>query len=257
MSNFKYEKIPAFTKRKGDSIVYDSEGELIYFVPEDYFGHKSAIIEGSYVKLLGSFLYKIYTDNGKSSEPKLFNWPTMFYCKPSSIKKVKDIVIKELSDEPMDCRLLHFEKGDELVTNVFTPQDIDNVSEVLRLHVRTGRIPNIIPYNTLYKFLYDALDINGASINIHSQAYGLVYSKLARDPDNDDELFRRSKAIKESMIGYKTISVHIAAKRISPFVSLTSENMDEAIMSAVMMSDEEESGKRKHKYSPLERVMTM
>ena len=85
----------------------------------------------------------------------------------------------------------------------------------------------------------------------------LLYSKICRDPNDINVPFRLSKAIDESMINYKPISIKRAAKLISPFTAITSENIDEAIMSAVIMSDNEESGKSKHKSSPLERILTM
>ena len=59
------------------------------------------------------------------------------------------------------------------------------------------------------------------------------------------------------MTGYKPISIKRAAKLISAFVAMTSENIDESIMVAVMMSDDEKTGKSKHKESPLEKIMTM
>ena len=77
-----------------------------------------------------------------------------------------------------------------------------------------------------------------------------------RYPQDVSKPFRLSKAINNKMTGYTPISIKEASKYISPFVSLTSENMDESIMSAVLLTEEEKSGKQ-HKESPLERVLTM
>ena len=253
---FKYKQIPPFCRREGNALLYDGEGELVYYVPEDYFNGNSAIIEGAYIRLLGSFLYRIFNKNGNGGKFNTFMWPTMFLCRPSNVEKVKGLVL-EGSDTPSDYRLLHFVDGDQLVTRVHTEHDIDNVSEVLRLHLKTGRVPNTIPYDELYMYLYEAMGLNGSNFDIHAQSMGLIYSKIARDPENIDNLFRLSKAIDQSMTGYTPMSIKIAAKKISPFIAITSENMDEAIMSAVLISDDEETGKTKHKSSPLERVMTM
>ena len=99
--------------------------------------------------------------------------------------------------------------------------------------------------------------LNSGTYKIHAQAMGLLYSKICRDPKDISTPFRLSKTANEKMTGYTSISIKEASKYVSPFVSLTSENLDEAIMSAVLLSDEEKTGKRTHKESPLERVITM
>lgn len=260
---FKYREIPGFCKRDGDALLYNGDGEIIYYIPKTYFARKSAIVEGAYVRLLGSFMYRIFDKNGKPGEFKLFNYPTMFYCKPSEITDEElvlgnDAILKSEGEaDAASYRLLHFKPNDQLVTRVHTAQNTDNLSELLSLHLRTGKIPNTIPYDQLYDYLFESATLNGIKLNFSAQAMGLIYSKVARDPDNIDNIFRLSKAINKSMTGYTPVSIKIAAKKISPFVSITSENMDEAIMTAVIMTDEENTGKRKHTESPLERVMTM
>ena len=52
---FKYKEIPSFTKREGNAIIFKGDGVLQYYIPETYFEGKSATVQGSYIKLLGSF----------------------------------------------------------------------------------------------------------------------------------------------------------------------------------------------------------
>lgn len=254
--DFKYKEIPPFTKRMGDALLFDQDGRLEYYIPDDYFEGKSATIEGSYVRLMGSFNYRIYDKNDNPGKLMAFNFVTMFVCRPGKIDTKKKLKL-DTDYEPEEYRILTFYKGDQLITRVHTEQNIDNVSELYRLHLMTGNVPNTIPYNELYLFPYDCMELNGGKYNVHSQAMGLLYSKICRDPNDVNVPFRLSKAIDESMINYKPISIKRAAKLISPFTAITSENIDEAIMSAVIMSDNEESGKSKHKNSPLERILTM
>ena len=110
--------------------------------------------------------------------------------------------------------------------------------------------------NELYKALYDCMEFNSGKYKIHSQAVGLLYSKICRDPEDISKTFRESNAINKSMKGFATISIKEAAKYVSPFVSLTSENLDESIMSSILLTDEEKNGK-KHTESPLEKVLMM
>ena len=258
MPSFKYTKIPPFTRREEDALLFNGEGHLEYYIPEDYFGEgksSSAIIEGTYVKLMGSFNYRVYDKSGKPGKLMTFNYPTMFYCKPDHFEKRPDMALNE-GLEPADYRILYFNDGDQLVTRVHIEKDIDNLSELFRLHIRTGKIPNTLNYNELYKALYDCMEFNSGKYKIHSQAVGLLYSKICRDPEDISKTFRESNAINKSMKGFATISIKEAAKYVSPFVSLTSENLDESIMSSILLTDEEKNGK-KHTESPLEKVLMM
>ena len=258
MATYKYTAIPPFAKRDGDALLFDQDGILEYYIPEDYFGtgnSTSATIEGSYVRLLGSFNYRITDVNGNAGNLMTFNFPTMFMCRPGKVEKKKNIRLDRGLDES-DYRVLTFYKGDQLITRCHVEQHIDNMSELFRLHIQTGRIPNTIPYDTLYQYPYECMSLNSKGYDVHSQAMGLLYSKICRDPQDVSKPFRLSKAINNKMTGYTPISIKEASKYISPFVSLTSENMDESIMSAVLLTEEEKSGKQ-HKESPLERVLTM
>lgn len=258
MPSFKYTEIPSFAKREEDALLFNNDGYLEYYIPEDYFGtgkSTSATIEGSYIKLLGSFNYRIYDANGNAGKLMAFNYPTMFICKPGRIDKKKDLVLDEGLDAD-DYRILRFEKGDQLITRVHVEKNIDNVSELLRLHIQTGRIPNSLDYNTLYRYPYEAMGYNSGNYAVHSQAMGLIYSKNCVDPEDPSTPFRMSKAINKSMHGYKAISIKEAAKYISPFASITSENFDVSVMSATLLTEEEKNGK-KHTESPLERVLMM
>ena len=37
MLTFKYNNIPPFAKRDGDALLFDQDGILEYYIPEDYF----------------------------------------------------------------------------------------------------------------------------------------------------------------------------------------------------------------------------
>ena len=256
--SFKYTEIPPFMKRDGEALIFDQDGWLEYYIPEEYFTSSkssAAIVEGAYIKLIGSFNYRIFDEKGNPGKLMAFNFPTLFICKPGKIDKKKDITIDPTLD-PGDYRIFRFEKGDQLVTRVHMEKNIDNLGSLIRLHIKTGKFPNSIPYNELYKYLYNGMAYNSGNYNIHSQAVGLLYSKSCTDPHDHSIQFRLSKAINKSMTGYQTISIKEAAKYISPFASITSENFDESVMSATLLTDEEKKGK-KHTESPLERVLMM
>lgn len=255
MSKFKFDRIPPFVERVGNSLIYKNGGEVHYYIPENYFGNQ-ATIEGSYIRLLGSFCYRIIDENGKKSDLRLFNYPSAFLCKPSMIKKEKNIKLEE-NIRADDYRILIFNKGDQLVSSVFTPQNIDNTTDLFSLHIMTGKIPKGIPYDKLYLYPYESLTLNGAKFNVHTQLMALVYSKLCRDPHDIKNLFRLSKAIDKDPASYIPISIKEIPKYTSPFSAITSENIDDGIISSILLSEDEESGVIQHRENPLEKVMMM
>ena len=52
---FKFTEIPPFARREEDALLFNQDGSLEYYIPEDYFGSgksTSATVEGAYVKLI-------------------------------------------------------------------------------------------------------------------------------------------------------------------------------------------------------------
>lgn len=251
MSDFKHPDCPKFLRREGNAVLFDIDGgEFLFYVPEVEFGTRSAEIYGSYVKLLGILNYIIIDKNGKEGELKTFKWPTLFSTKPSSIEKVKNLKLNKTM-RPADYRILHYKYGDEVISSVFTPQETDNAEELFRLFLVTGKIPTTIPYDTLWEYYDKNMNLNGADYGLHDQLFGIITSECARSSKDVSIPFRLSG--ETDMCNYTPISIKESAKYVSPYAALTSENWDESLVSAVLLSDDPK-GK---KYSPLEKVLSM
>ena len=257
--------MPKYLDRVGDALVFNQEdSEFVFYVPEVFFNDNTkqpiAEISGQYVTVIGILLYSIIDKNGKANGPYLFNFPTMFMCKPNRIEKVKDLKLKHLSYDTgsgeennvggNDYRLLHFEKGDEVVSNVRVPMLIDNVEMFFKLTMITAKIPNSIPYDKIWEEFLMNISLNGFSYSTHAQILGVLASGIARNPKNIAEPFRYTNM--NDMHAYTTVSVKKLPNFTSPFTSLTSEGFDEGIMSAVLMKDKDE---KDIPYSPLETVL--
>jgi hypothetical protein len=204
--------VPPFLKRDGEALIFNTDGELIFYVPEYYFESKNASIVGEYVNILGVLDYAIFNASGKSSGLKPFRFPTMFMCKPSEIVKMKDIKLTKYT-ESQDYRFLKFRKGDEVVTSVKVPQDADNIELLMQLFTSV-HIPTTIAYG------------------MTTQQFGFLVSEICRDPKDLSKPFRLSKS--SDMYGYKCINIRQVPKFVSPYTAVTSENWDEAMVSAVL-----------------------
>lgn len=243
--------IPSFLKLKDNSLIFNEEGEFLFYLPESYFSDAKntsvAMIYGSYVSTIGIMDWAIMSKNGTVGNPHPFRWSTIFLCKPYSIEKVKNLKLGNTA--PKDYRVLHFRKGDEVVSDINTPQIIDNVENMFRMMVISGnKMPQTIPYDKSHEYYPQAMELNGGSFNLNMQIFGIMQSELCRDPNDISRPFRYTDM--KDMNAYKQVSVKEVPKYTSPYVSITSENFDESLMAAVLIDDES-----KMKDSPLEKIV--
>ena len=235
--------LPEYLIMKDDKVIFDGDGELIYYVPEKYFTTKNAVIEGEHIVLMGEFNYDVFSKSGKSRGLKIFNYPSMFMCKPNRITK-EEMQLKG-TRSVSQYRLLHFSKGDELVCSIRIPKSIKNAEKFIDILLR-GNLQENIPYDTIHELLPQNAEINGFKYNMTNQMYGFLISELCRSKDDPTIPFRNTDM--RSPIDYQMVSINQLPKYISPYTAITSENADEAIAAAIL-------NKNTHKTSPLEKVM--
>jgi hypothetical protein len=238
--------VPKFLKRDKDSLLFNGEGELIFYVPELYFEREFAIIVGEYVNLIGVLDYAIFDKNGKHSGLKQFRFPTIFLTKPSKIEKIKSIKLTEKS-EIQNYRALKFTEGDQVIVSVKVPKLIDNVEEFYNIFL-TGNLPTTIPYNILHEYFIDSIRLNGANYGVNIQLFGLIISETCRDPKDPNKPFRLSSS-KTDMTSYRNISIKDIPNLISPYTAITSENWDESVVNAII--------NKNAKSTPLEKLLTI
>ena len=222
--------VPKFLKRDGDSLLFNDEGQFVFYVPETFFDRGDAQIKGEYINLLGILDYTIYKPNGSNIGLKRFNFPTVFLCKPSRIEKSKNLRLKA-AIEPQDYRLLIFEIGDAVVVSTKVPQNIANVEDFYRIFL-TGKLPATIPYDKLQNYFINSMELNGSSYGMTLQMFGIVISEMCRDPGNPSKAFRHTKFTDQ--MAYRAISIKDLPKYISPSSSIGSENWDLGVVGAIM-----------------------
>ena len=235
--------MPSYIKEENNKVIYNGEGELIYYVPEKYFELKAASIIGEKVETLGLFMYSNFTKGSKSDGLKIFKCPTIIQCIPSGIEKVHNMQLEGMN-KTASYRLLHFSKGDELICSLAVPQSTANVEKFVNLLTRAN-LPEFIPYDELFKYLIMNGDLNGFNYKVSNQIIGLVISELCRDKDDLTKPFRLSG--KDNMMDYVFIPINKAPKFTSPYMAVTSENPDEAIAAAMNVETNQKS--------PLESIM--
>ena len=235
--------LPTYMKKVNDTLYYNGDGELIYYVPEKFFSTNNAIAIGEYVELMGIFNYDVFDKNGKSRGLKLFKYPTLVKCKPSSISKEAELLLKG-THTAMPYRLLHFKNGSELICSTRVTKEIVNTEKFINLLFRAN-LPENIKYDELYELILLNAKLNGVNYKVTDQLIGLLVSEICRDPKDFSKPFRLSK--ETDMTAYKAVPITQIPKYISAYTAVTSENADEAIASAIE--------NKSHTESPLEKVM--
>jgi len=239
------EKLPPFLRRKDDAILFNGDGEFFFYVPEKYFDLNIAKFEGEVISVLGIMPYAMSDNKGKMSGLKMFNWPTRFSTRPFKIEKLKNVrIIKE--SMPSDYRVLHYKKGDAIITNILLEQNVANTEDIIRLFILSGYIINTIPYDEIQNYIINNFKYNNISCSITLQLFGILVSEICRSTKDESKPFRLSGST--SMHDYKTISITSIPRLISAYSAISSNNFTQALAYA--------SINKKHMDIPLERVLT-
>ena len=248
-------QLPSFLKQEGDALVYNgaAETELVYYIPESFFNNtsKSAIAEivGQYVSMIGVCKWTIVDKNGKLGEFKPLQFPTMMLCKPYEITREKDVTIG--TADPDDYRILHFKVGDEVLSQVRVPQITENIELFFKMMFYTAKIPNSISKDDLLDLLIENGALNDFNYGVNYQLLAMAIASLCRDPKDITKASRLTN--NKDPHYYKLINMKLYPKLISPYSSIVSENWEEALRSAVLLSDKED---KDIPFSPLEKVIT-
>ncbi len=236
-------KLPGFLKQDGEKMLYNYSGELLYYIPEKYFQDtKSTIakVEGQYVSTLGIFDWAIVDANGKVGKVHPFKYCSMMLCRPSRIEKVKNLSLN--GNDPKDYRILHFEKGDEAISDINTPKIVDNVEIMFKaMTYKQDCMPNTIPYDKTQEYFPENMELNAKGYGLNMQLFGIMVSESYRDPEDLSRPYRLSKAIEKSMFKYKQLSIIDIPKYVSPLISIGSQNWDDGLMAAIAMTKEGKS----------------
>ena len=221
------ETLPSFLKQSGDSILFKSDGELYFYIPEKYFDLKVAEYQGDCISLLGIFSYAL-KENNKMSTLRQFNYPTRFVTKPYKVEKLKSVkLIKE--SKPEDYRVLCYKKDDVVIVDINVPVDMDNAEDLINLFIIGGHVSNTIPYDKIQNYFIDNISYNEC-----------------RSTKDVSKPFRLTGST--NMHDYKSISIIDIARLVSPYSAISSNNFNQALVYASV---------NKNKItSPLERVLT-
>ena len=237
--------LPYFLEEGSDNelIFKLDDKELIFFIPAIFFDRKYAENSKGYLKIFGIFNYVIRDiKTGKDTPLYLFDFPAMFETTPSLKDTVRGFEYEGLPKD--DYVLLRYQKGDVVVNSTEVIQDISNAELFFKMFI-SGRIPSSIPYDTLQNYFVDSMAISGKSYDLNMQLFGIIIGEMAASAKDEKVLFRHTDM--SDMNAYKIKNITMSPKYVSPFSSYTSENYNEAIVNASLVSN-------KSSTSPMEKL---
>ena len=235
--------IPSFLRKDGDSLVFNQDGEFIFYVPEIYFDRGDALVVGEYVNIIGIMDYAIFDEKGKTNGLKRFYFPTVFLTKPYTMDKQKNVKLTK-SQPASDFRLLRYKKDDVIVVSTLVPESPYNIEDFYKIFLR-AKLPNTIPYDKLHEYFIDNCNYNGEDYSVSIQVFGFIIGEIARDQHNMHKAFRHTDWTDPT--SYRLLPITDLPKYISPMQSISSENWDNAIIGAIMNPSDVES--------PMERLL--
>lgn len=235
--------LPNYIKKNKDSVLFNADGEFVFYVPEVFFESKYAVIEGEFVTLLGIIQYEVFNEKGKSvTGIKDFTFPSSFTTRPSEIKKIKNATVGK---ETGDYRVLSYSKGDQIVVSTKVPQLTENIEAFFKLFI-SGKQPRTIPYNEVQNLFLECAKLNGMNYGVTTQIIGVAISELYRDPTDYSKPYRLYSGFDNK--NYTPINILEVPKYTSPYTAFTSQNFDDTLVSSMI--------NKKDTYSPLEKLIT-
>lgn len=233
---------------------YLESGKLEVLIPQKYFEHKFACIQGEFIESIGFLMYRYY---GKPSDDKpikigVLNIPTKTVFYPTEIIQNTNVQIYPTSD-PTIYTILSFEAGSAVML-LNTIQELDNVDLFIDL-LFGGYIDTNIPYDKIAPAWMNNLLLNGEDLGISFTIMSLVVAELCRYKKDKSKKFSEviSKNPNIPMTDYAFINFREICANSSVLAALAFEDMNSMLDSALNMTREE----REQSISPLEQMLTI
>lgn len=244
----------SFLKRVKDTVYFDSY-RMEIFIPKDYFDNKVAEYYGRKISTIGMFVYRVFKDEKSYKEGKSRNFqltiPEAIFIEFSEKESIKMKTKKDSDEESYEVFIL--EKGNVFIENVQLTQFFKNTEDIIKLH-HNARLPEMLEYNKILDLYIDSMNNNNASLKMPLVLIEMIISELARYKRNLDIPFRKAIGSNNSSIterDYIQMSIKNLAMRNSTFTAITSEDINQALISSINKT--ENNGIEKD--TPIEKVI--
>lgn len=239
--------------------VFRSDGNYIYlnapycefYIPMYYFDSSKtnsfAQDNNETIRVLGVFDIGIFDGNGKLTDMKLMNLPTMINI---NVYDSENREVKMSNGDVLPCKVIKYLKDAKIMISS-TVQDDENAKAYLQ-YITGGNLPTFIPYSKLLTLWRKNQRMNGVNFGVPSCYLELILSVMNRNPSDLSQKFA-TIAGKENVsdFGYANASIRQICQYNSTFTALTYEDMDSMITSSLNRSREN----KQETISPVEQII--
>lgn len=239
--------------RMDNKYIYLNASQADFYLPMDYFKSPGGFAEekGSIIRTIGIFDVGFKNEKGDITATKVFNVPTWIelFIGDTDMDKVKLAGY----EEPIDCMILHYRKGDKIMNNG-TIEDSSNCESYLQFILK-GKLPDNIPYEKSLRIWEKNQDLNGVGLGVTSVIEELILSGIYRYKNDPTKKFAQviGRKPNTSQFDYRMLNIREICQYSSTFTALTFEDFDSMVTTSLNRT----RTKQDENYSPVEQLLKL
>lgn len=233
--------------------IYLNAPQADFYLPMDYFKSPGGFAEekGSIIRTIGIFDVGFKNEKGDITATKVFNVPTWIelFIGDTDMDKVKLAGY----EEPIDCMILHYRKGDKIMNNG-TIEDSSNCESYLQFILK-GKLPDNIPYEKSLRIWEKNQDLNGVGLGVTSVIEELILAGIYRYKNDPTKKFAQviGRKPNTSQFDYRMLNIREICQYSSTFTALTFEDFDSMVTTSLNRT----RTKQDENYSPVEQLLKL
>lgn len=223
-----------FLEKRGNEVFFTGY-KLEIFLPTLYFDEEIAIENGMSISTLGIFVFKYYDKESSKGEYFQFNLAETIEFTFSD-QRTEELAINK--DIPLDkYKIFTLYKEDIFIKSVKLAKNFKNTESFVNLHNK-AKIPSTVKYEDIIKLYMENMFSNNANLKVPSAILEMNIGELARDKNDINIPFRKVIGANKnvSQLDYIQVSIKSLAMINSTFTAITSEDINQAIQSAITKS---------------------
>jgi len=221
-----------FLNKRDNEVVFNGH-KLEIFIPTLYFDEEIAIEMGMSISTLGIFMFKYYS--GESSKGELFQFNLAETVEFTySEQRVEELEMNNMTDK---YKIFTLYNEDIFLKSVKLAKNFKNTESFVNLHNK-GKIPSTVQYKDIINLYMENMFSNNANLKVPSSLLEMTIGELARSKHDINIPFRKviGKNPNVSQLDYIQVSIKNLAMINSTFTAITSEDINQAIQSAIAKS---------------------
>ena len=227
--------------KEENSTIYVNKAVIEIQIPRRYFKDKMAEYRGSFIQSLGIYDFIVYPDEKRDKRSGIrysLSLPMNVQFEFDESFTMADPFGKD--ELGIECFILKdgevFVESDEMV------QSADSTKNFIT-KFNNGKLSSSVKYEDILGLWINSMMLNGVNLNNASAMYELIISELARNSEDDDELFRITinEHPNRDRHDYQLLNLTELPAKTSTFSALMSNYFDRNVEKSILRSKQGKS----------------